>query len=119
MRSAPRIIIIHGGLATVIPRMVSFSEFLMGMGYPGASITNPGDGTYSFSCYETQREDRRTIAWYYEKEGLRPMMVGHSQGGFQVVKVLYRFAGQPSKKLFVWNPLTWKKEEPIAISSIL
>jgi hypothetical protein len=116
---APRIINIHGGIATVISRMVSFSEFLMGMGYPGASITNPGDGTYTFSCYEPSEKIAGAIAWYYEKEGLRPMMVGHSQGGFQVVKVLYKFAAPPSKKLFVWNPLTWKKEKRFEITDPL
>ena len=85
---APRVINIHGGLASVIPRMVSFSEFLIGMGYPSVSLTNPSDGTYSFSCYESSEKIAGVIAWFYEKQGLRPMMVGHSQGGFQVVKVL-------------------------------
>lgn len=107
---APRIINIHGGLATVIARMVSFSDFLIGMGYPAVSLTNPSDGTYSFSCYESSEKIAGVIAWYYEKEGIRPMMVGHSQGGFQVVKVLYRLADKPASKLPVWNPLTWEKE---------
>ena len=108
---APRIVKIHGGLARVIPRMVSFSEFLIGMGYPAGSLTNPGDGTYSFSCYESSAKIAGVIAWFYEKEGLRPMMVGHSQGGMQVVKVLQKLAADPSARLHVWNPLTWKEEE--------
>jgi len=108
---APRVVNIHGGIATVIPRMVSFSEFLIGMGYPAISLTNPSDGTYSFSCYESSEKIAGVIAWFYEKEGLRPMMVGHSQGGMQVVKVLYQFAAKPSAKLHVWNPLTWEKEK--------
>jgi hypothetical protein len=108
---APRVINIHGGLAKVIPRMVSFSEFLIGMGYPASSLTNPSDGTYSFSCYESSEKIAGVIAWFYEKEGLRPMMVGHSQGGMQVVKVLYRFAAKPTARLHVWNPLTWEKEK--------
>jgi hypothetical protein len=108
---APRVINIHGGLATVIPRMISFSEFLIGMGYPAASLTNPSDGTYSFSCYEGSEKIAGVIAWFYEKEGLRPMMVGHSQGGMQVVKVLYLFADKKPDQLRVWNPLTWQAEE--------
>jgi hypothetical protein len=108
---APRIVNIHGGVARVIPRMVSFSEFLLGMGYPAVSLTNSSDGTYSFSCYESSKKIAGVIAWYYEKEGLRPMMVGHSQGGMQVVKVLYQFDGKPSSRRHVWNPLTWQKEE--------
>jgi len=108
---APRVINIHGGIAKVIPRMVSFSEFLIGMGYPATSLTNPSDGTYSFSCYESSEKIAGVVAWFYEREGLRPMMVGHSQGGMQVVKVLYQFAARPSSKLHVWNPLTWEQEE--------
>jgi hypothetical protein len=108
---APRIFNIHGGIYPVHRRMISFSEFLIGMGYPGASITNPGDGTYTFSCYESSEKIAGMIAWYYEREQLRPMMVGHSQGGMQVVKVLRKLAGLSSSRLHVWNPLTWKEEE--------
>lgn len=112
---APRVVNIHGGVAKVIPRMVSFSEFLMGMGYPAGSLTNPSDGTYSFSCYESSRKIAGVIAWFYEKEGLRPLLVGHSQGGFQVVKVLYQFTGKPSSRRSVWNPLTWEEEKRVEI----
>jgi hypothetical protein len=108
---APRVINIHGGEARVIPRMVSFSEFLIGMGYPAFSLTNPSDGTYSFSCYESSKKIAGAIAWFYEKEGLRPMMVGHSQGGMQAVKVLYQLAGPTSSRLHVWNPLTARQED--------
>ena len=116
---APRLILIHGGIASVIPRMVSFSEFLTGMGYPSASLRNPADGTYTFSCYEGSEKIAGAIAWYYEKEGLRPMMVGHSQGGFQIVKVLYLLASPPSQKVHVWNPLTWNEEARTEITDPL
>ena len=116
---APRIINIHGGIYPVHRRLISFSEFLIGMGYPEASIRNPGDDTYTFSCYESSHLIAGMIAWYYEKEGLRPMMVGHSQGGMQVVKVLDLFAGPPSRKLSVWNPLTWKEEKRCQITDPL
>jgi hypothetical protein len=107
---APRIISIHGGIAPVQRMMISFGQFLMGMGYPGLSITNPNDGTFSFSCYENADMLAGMIAWYYERDGLRPMIVGHSQGGMQAIKVLYRFAGNSDDQLAVWNPLTWQKE---------
>jgi hypothetical protein len=112
---APRIVNIHGGIYPVHRRMISFSEFLIGMGYPAASITNPGDGTYTFSCYESSETIAGMIAWYYEKEGLRPMIVGHSQGGMQTIKVLRKLAGLSSQRLPVWNPLTWKKEDRFEI----
>ena len=116
---APRVINIHGGVARVIPHMVSFSEFLIGMGYPAISITNPNDGTYSFSCYESSEKIAGIVAWYYEKEGLRPLLVGHSQGGMQVVKVLRQLARKPSTPVPVWNPLTWQSEARSVITDPL
>jgi hypothetical protein len=103
---APRIINIHGGIYPVYLLMISFSEFLISMGYPEESIRNPMDGSYSYSCYMDSEKIAGLIAWYYEREGMRPMMVGHSQGGIQAVKVLYELAGRFDSNLRVWNPLT-------------
>jgi hypothetical protein len=108
---APRIVNIHGGIYPVYLCMESFSQFLINMGYPEEKIRNPGNGSLSFSCYESSKKVAGIIAWYYEKEGMRPMMVGHSQGGIQAVKVLYELAGALSKKLAVYNPLTGKFED--------
>ncbi len=108
---APRIINIHGGIYPVHVVMESFSKFLMGMGYPESSIRNPGDGSYSFSCYDNSHKIAGAIAWYYEQDGMRPMMVGHSQGGIQAVKVLHDLAGSFEPRVAVWNPLTDKAEE--------
>ena len=107
---APRIINIHGGIYPVQRSMISFSRFLISMGYPEASIRNPSDGTYTFSCYESSDQIAGFIAWYYEREGLRPMIVGHSQGGIQTVKVLDKLAGHSLSQPSVWNPLTWEDE---------
>jgi hypothetical protein len=108
---APRIINIHGGLLPLQGSMTSFSEFLVGMGYPRVSIQNPRDGSCAFGYYVSSEKISGAIAWYYEHEGLRPMMVGHSQGGLQVVKVLYKLAGHSTETIPLWNPLTWKAEE--------
>lgn len=116
---APRVISIHGGIAPVQRSMISFGEFLIEMGYPAVSITNPSDGTYTFSCYESADLITGQIAWYYERDGLRPLIVGHSQGGMQAIKVLYRLAGKPGTKLYVWNPLTWQQEERYEITDPL
>jgi hypothetical protein len=105
---APRIVIIHGGIDPQIKCLTSFAHFLVGMGYPEASIRNPGDATWTFSCYESADLIAGMIAWYYEKEGLRPMMVGHSQGGMQDIKILDKFAY--SERMEVYSPLTWKGE---------
>lgn len=116
---APRIINIHGGIYYVIARMESFAAFLIGMGYPAASLTNASDGTYTFSCYESSAKIAGVIGWYYEHEGLRPMLNGHSQGGMQVVKVLHLLANADPSELQVWNPLTWKPEDRSEITDPL
>ena len=108
---APRIINIHGGLLPLQGSMTSFSEFLVGMGYPRASIQNPRDGSYVFGYYVRSEKLSGLLAWYYEREGLRPILVGHSQGGIQVIKVLHKLAGDSTSNIAVWNPLTWKTED--------
>ncbi len=112
---APRIINIHGGIYPVHLLMKSFSEFLIGMGYPEEKIRNPRDGSYSYSCYTRSKKLAGLIAWYYEKEGMRPMIIGHSQGGIQAVKVLHELNGSFSEAIPVWNPLSNKSEERFSI----
>ena len=107
---APRIINIHGGYYPVYLAMKSFSGFLIGMGYPEAAIRNPGDGSYSFSGYSSSLKIAGAVAWYYERDGLRPMLIGHSLGGMQAVKALRDLAGDSVKEIAVWNPLTGQTE---------
>lgn len=107
---APRIISIHGGLFPIKTGMNSFAQFLIGMGYPETSIRHPGNGAYTFGYYDRSDKIAGTVAWYYERDGLRPMIVGHSQGGIQVIRVLHKLAGNPAPKLALWNPMTQEEE---------
>ena len=116
---APRIINIHGGILPLHANMNSFSEFLIGMGYPESSIRHPNDGAYTFGYYDNSDMIAGVIAWYYENDGLRPMMVGFSQGGFQAMRVLHRMAGGSGNQIAVWNPLTNAREERYDISDPL
>jgi hypothetical protein len=50
------------------------------------------------------------VAWYYEKDGMSPMLIGHSQGGMQAVKILYVLSGGYGKSVPVWNPMTGQPE---------
>lgn len=50
---------------------------------------------------------------------MRPVIVGHSQGGMQAIKVLYYLAGSYGKHLHVWNPYTWQQEERCDITDPL
>jgi pimeloyl-ACP methyl ester carboxylesterase len=107
---APRILNIHGGLLPIKSGMNSFARFLIGMGYPEASIRNPGNGSYTYGYYDRSDKIAGTVAWYYERDGLRPMLVGHSQGGLQVIRVLHKLAGTSATKLTVWNPVSRTEE---------
>ncbi len=103
---APRIFEVHGGVYPVHLLMESFSEFLTGMGYPEDRIRDPGDGAFSRSPYDDSERQAGEIAWYYEHEGVRPMLVGHSQGGIQIVKILHELAGTFGAARRPFNPLT-------------
>ncbi len=111
----PRIVNLHGGIYPVHLLMESFARFLMRMGYPEAKIRDPGSGELSHSPYEDSRQLAGSIAWYYEREGVRPLLIGHSQGGMQAVKVLYDYAGAFGTSLAVWNPLTGQAENRTTI----
>ena len=76
------------------------------MGYPERMIRDPGDGDWSHSPYEDSAQQAGEIAWYYEHDGVRPMLIGHSQGGIQAVKMLHELAGTFGAELRVCNPLT-------------
>lgn len=102
----PRIVALHGGIYPVHLVMDSFARFLVGMGYPEDRIRHPGDGRRSHSPYESSLQIAGLIGWYYEHDGLMPMMIGHSQGGIQLVKVLYLLDGRGPRDIPLWNPLT-------------
>jgi hypothetical protein len=116
---APQVINIQGGLLHIQGHMVSFSEFLIGMGYPEASIRNPENGAYSYGYYDDSDRIAGSIAWHYEQEGLRPMIIGHSLGGIQAIRILHRLAGDSTKRLRVWNPLTGSEEDRCEITDPL
>ena len=112
---APQIMLVHGGIVGVYLQMISTGHFLTAMGYPEKRIRHPGDGRWSHSCYEDSAQIAGLLGWYYERDGMRPMMIGHSQGGVQAVKVLYQLAGRFDNPLPVWNPYTDAAEERTTI----
>jgi len=113
---APRVILIHGGVFPVHLAMTSFAQFLIGMGYPADAIRVPGTANdWSHNPYLPSDRLAGLIAWSYEHEGMRPMLVGHSQGGIQVIKVLNDLAGTYAPQVRVWNPLTGDYESRTTI----
>jgi hypothetical protein len=111
----PRIVALHGGIYPVHLVMESFTRFLAGMGYPAAKLRHPGDGRLSHSPYESSLQLAGLIGWYYEREATMPMMVGHSQGGIQLIKVLHDLAGDGVTQIAVWNPHTDTAEPRVTI----
>jgi len=99
---APRIISLQGSVPLIT--MAPFGEFLVAMGYPRRQLTNPDDGTLTYSSYVDARQLAGTLAWYYEREGMMPMMIGHSQGGMIAIRVLHELAGDFDAAVPVWNP---------------
>lgn len=112
---SPQIILLHGGVFGTHLLMMSFGKFLIGMGYPEVKIRDPSDGAYSQTPFGSTARLAGEIAWYYEQDGVRPMMIGHSQGGIQAVKVLYELNGAFTDRLAVWNPVTDTSEKRYAI----
>ncbi len=100
---APRIILLQGSAAFV--SMQPFAQFLIAMGYPEERLRNPADGSLSRSSFGSSAELAGTLAWYYEHEGMMPMLIGHSQGGMLVIKTLHELAGEFSDRIPVWNPI--------------
>ncbi|MCL4799500.1 MAG: hypothetical protein KJ025_07930 [Burkholderiales bacterium] len=110
---APRIINLHGSVALVT--MAPFADFLVAMGYPAASLRHPRDGATSQSSFADSAMLAGTIAWYYEREGMMPLLIGHSQGGMLVVKTLHELAGAFRREIPVWNPVADAPEARTAI----
>jgi len=111
----PRIMLLYGGIYPVKPIMQSFGYFLVRMGYPEARIRDPGDQDWSYSPYDDAAKLAGIVAWDYERTGVRPMLIGHSQGGMQAVKVLHELAGHFDDSLRVYDPLTGAFEDRTTI----
>ena len=110
---APRIINLHGSVPIVT--MQGFAEFLIAMGYPAERLRNPRDGSLTYSSHADSRELAGKLAWHYEREGMVPMLIGHSQGGMLAIKVLQDLAGASGDRIAVWNPLADEPESRFTI----
>lgn len=99
---APQIVLLQGSLAPIT--MEPFAEFLIAMGYPPERLRNP-QGGFSASSFGDSRQLAGALAWYYETEGVRPLVIGHSQGGMMAIRVLYELAGAFGDAIPVWDPV--------------
>ena len=100
----PRIVLLQGGVPVVT--MDPFAHFLIAMGYPEERLRNPRDGAFSYSSFVDSAKLAGALAFDYERTGMAPMLIGHSQGGMLAIKVLYEFAGTYHDTLHVVDPST-------------
>ena len=101
---APRIVALNGSVPIVT--MDAFAQFLIAMGYPASSLRDPNDGSLSQSSHASSEALAGALAWYYEHDGMRPMLIGHSQGGMLVVRTLHELAGAFNDAVPVFDPVT-------------
>jgi hypothetical protein len=100
---APQIIALDGSIAFV--SMQPFAEFLAAMGYPEERLRDPRDGSLSRTSYDDSERLAGELAWYYEHDGMMPMLIGHSQGGMLVIRTLYELAGEFHQAIPVFDPV--------------
>jgi hypothetical protein len=110
---APRVIAIEGSLALIT--MQPFAEFLVAMGYPEDRLRNPRDGSLSQGSFTDSARLAGAIAWYYEHDGMMPILIGHSQGGMLAVRTLHELAGEFEDSIPVWDPM---RDEPLPRTTI-
>jgi len=107
--ACPRIVNIHGGIYPSTYACL-LSEFLIGMGYPEEKIRNPGDGSFSFSCYESSEKIAGASHGITRRRGYghghRPQP-GRHPGCQNPPRAWWNL----HKSVRVWDPLTGSFEE--------
>ena len=105
---APRVVLLQGSLGIVT--MAPFGEFLRDMGYPAAALTDPRTGEMTTDSDLDGRTLAGMLAWQYERDGVRPVIVGHSKGGGVVIDTLRALSGAYGDDLALVDPRTLAPE---------
>jgi len=105
---APRIVLLQGSLGIVT--MAPFGEFLAAMGYPASALSDPRTGEMTTDSDLDGPTLAGMLAWQYERDGVRPLIVGHSKGGGVVIDTLRALAGAYGDELALVDPRTLARE---------
>jgi len=105
--AAPRLVLLDGSVPIVT--MASFARLLIAMGYPEVRLLDPHTGELSSSSFTSSATLAGELAFDYERTGLSPMLIGHSQGGMVVIRTLHEFAGAFGDALHVVDPSTGQR----------
>jgi hypothetical protein len=104
---APRIVAISGTFNDT--SMDPFARFLVAMGYPAGRVRNPADGAWSYPNTLPSAALAGMVAWYYERDGVAPLLIGHSGGGMLALRTLHELAGAFNDHVAVVDPVTGEK----------
>jgi hypothetical protein len=112
--AAPRVILVQGSLPFVT--MDSLAGFLIAMGYPEERLRDPRDGGFTTSGYVDSVKLAGIVAWHVERDGMPPILIGHSRGGMVVIRTLHELAGAFQAEIPVWDPM---RDEPLDRTTIV
>jgi hypothetical protein len=101
---APHVVLLPGSLGIVT--MAPLGAFLASMGYPSRALTDPASGSMSADSDLDGGTLAGMLAWWYEHDGVRPIVIGHSKGGGVVIEALRALAGARGDELPLVDPRT-------------
>ena len=103
------------GIAPLPPWAVEFLnliQFFVKSGYPPGRIGDPRINDYRINWREKPEVIGGMAAWFYENDGMAPILIGWSGGGILVVHVLHTLNGSlDTEKVRMVNARTGKIEE--------
>ena len=105
---APHVVLLQGSLGIVT--MSPFGAFLALMGYPARALVDPRDGAMTTDSDIDGATLAGALAWWYEHDGVRPIVIGHSKGGGVVIDTLRALAGARGDDLPLVDPRTLAPE---------
>lgn len=91
---APRVFCFNGSVPIVT--MDPFAKFLAGLGYPEASLADPENGKHSYTSHGSVGPITDKVLAASRENGMSPILIGHSQGGAMVVRILHELQKRKS-----------------------
>jgi hypothetical protein len=101
---APHVVMPQGSLGIVT--MEPFGRFLAAMGYPERALVDAHGGAMTTDSDIAGTKLAGALAYMYERDGVRPILIGHSKGGGVVIETLRALAGLDGDDLPVVDPRT-------------
>jgi len=101
---APHIVMPQGSLGIVT--MEPFGRFLAAMGYPERALVDAHGGAMTTDSDVAGTTLAGALAAMHERDGVRPIVIGHSKGGGVVIQTLRALAGADGDDLPLVDPRT-------------